>query len=267
MKKETEGVKTEKRLLHFSRAGSIMKAIKEKEGTDMKYLYETHCHTSVMSQCSQLAPQQMTELYLANGYTGVIVTEHFLNGNTWLNYNEYKNASYEDRVKRFCEGYGEVARVANASGLDTFFSLEYSYNGTDVLIYGMDEAKLLAFPEILTLGPNELCKQLKGTEYLAAQAHPYRVDWYIPYTRIFDGVEGMEVYNACRNDLCNGLAEYYAGACALVRTAGSDIHRASQPVLGGMAFDEKLTSVQDFIRLVREGKGEIVKKENVYKEA
>ncbi len=231
----------------------------------MKYLYETHCHTSVMSQCSQLAPQEMVELYLSNGYTGVIVTEHFLNGNTWLNYNEYKDRSYGDRVKRFCEGCREVQRVAEGSGLDLFFGFEYSYHGTDVLIYGMDEEKLLAFPEIMTLGPNELCKQLKGSEYLAVQAHPFRVNWYIPYTRIFDGVEGMETYNACRDELCNGLADHYANACHLLKTGGSDIHKASQETLGGTAFDERVTSIQHFIRLLREGKGEIVSKENAYK--
>ena len=231
----------------------------------MKYLYETHCHTSVMSQCSSVSPEQMVELYLANGYTGVIVTEHFLNGNTRLNYNEYKGKSYETRVKRFCEGYREVARAAEGTGLSTFFSFEYSYHGTDILIYGMDEEKLLSFPEILTLGPNELCKQLKGSDYLAVQAHPFRIDSYIPYIRIFDGVEGIETYNACRNELCNGLSDHYADACHLLKTGGSDLHKASQGVLGGTAFDERVTSIQHFIRLIREGKGEIVSKENAYK--
>ena len=46
------------------------------------YRYETHCHTLYTSACSRLDAVTLVRLFLENGYDGVVVTDHFLNGNT-----------------------------------------------------------------------------------------------------------------------------------------------------------------------------------------
>ena len=46
------------------------------------YLYETHMHTSEGSACGQSAGAEMARAYAENGYTGIIVTDHFFYGNT-----------------------------------------------------------------------------------------------------------------------------------------------------------------------------------------
>ena len=46
------------------------------------YKYELHCHTSESSRCGQTSASDMADFYKKAGYTGLVITDHFLNGNT-----------------------------------------------------------------------------------------------------------------------------------------------------------------------------------------
>lgn len=224
------------------------------------YRYELHCHTAKTSACSRLSAGEMVSLYLANGYDGIFVTDHFLNGNTTVD----KSLPYREAVERFTEGYREVKEVAG-DRLDVFFGFEYSYKGTDILTYGWDEEILASYPEILEMSMREYCEFCAAHGALAVQAHPFRVAPYIDHIRLFSGIEGVEVMNAGRDKRTNDLAAYYADAYGKIRTGGSDLHSPGQAVLSGMAFEERLHSPADMIRLLREGKGEILRIDNRYR--
>ena len=60
------------------------------------YRYETHCHTLYASACSSLDAETMVALYLANGYDGIVVTDHFFNGNTAIS----PSLGWKERVTR-----------------------------------------------------------------------------------------------------------------------------------------------------------------------
>ena len=47
-----------------------------------KFLYETHMHTSQGSACAHSTGEEMARAYHERGYTGIIVTDHFFNGNS-----------------------------------------------------------------------------------------------------------------------------------------------------------------------------------------
>ncbi len=227
------------------------------------YRYELHCHTARSSACASLTPEEIVNVYTANGYTGVFVTDHFLNGNTTVN-RRLPNACYEEKIEEFCKGYEEVEKAAEGK-LDVFFGIEVSYRGTDILLYGYDKESLKKVPEIVDMKFSSLVKYCKEKDILAVQAHPFREDFYIDHIRLFPGAEGVEVLNSSRNELCNKLGKFYADSYGkIVQTGGSDIHHASQKVLSGMEFEEKITSVRHFIRLVRAGKGKIFHLENEY---
>ena len=226
------------------------------------YRYELHCHTARTSACSRLSAQELVDLYLANGYDGIFVTDHFLNGNTTVD----KTLPYREAVERFTEGYREVKEEAG-DRLDVFFGFEYSYKGTDVLTYGWDEEALASYPEILRMPMREYCDFCASHGALAVQAHPFRTAHYIDHIRLFPNAEGVEVLNAGRDKRTNDLASVYADAYGKIRTGGSDLHLPTQAVLSGMAFEEKLRTPADLIRLLREGKGEILRIDNRYKRA
>lgn len=145
-----------------------------------------------------------------------------------------------------------------------FFGFEYSYLGTDVLCYGWDKEKLKALPQIMQMSMREFCDFCRDNGALAVQAHPFREDFYIDHIRLYPNAEGVEVFNANRTPLCNRLGKFYAREYGKIEIGGSDLHRADQRVLSGMAFEERLTSEQELIRFLRQGKGEILETENKY---
>ena len=65
------------------------------------YLLETHCHTKYTSACSRLDAETLVSLYLQNGYSGVVVTDHFLNGNTTVD----RALPWERQIDDFFIGY------------------------------------------------------------------------------------------------------------------------------------------------------------------
>ena len=222
------------------------------------YKYETHCHTKMISACASLTAEQIVELYVKNGYSGVFITDHFLNGNTTVD----RRLPYKEQIDRFFEGYEEVKKVAGNS-LQVFFGFEYSYRGTDVLVYGWNKLQLKNRVAIMSMSMKEFCIYCGEQGVLAVQAHPFREADYIDHIRLYPETEGVEVYNACRTDLCNDLGAFYAEKYGKVVTAGTDIHHFTQKKLSGMEFDKKINSEAEFIAAIRSGKGKIIKTDNV----
>ena len=225
------------------------------------YLYETHCHTRKISRCASSSAEDIVNLYLANGYDGIFITDHFLNGNTTV-HRDFPDASREEKIAAFCEGYKEVKKVAGTR-LQVFFGLEFSYYGSDLLIYGWDEEQLLAFKDILDMPMSAIPDFCRETSALCAQAHPFREAGYIDHTRLYPTTEGVEIFNASQNELCNTLGEFYAKAYGKIAIGGSDCHHVTQKILSGVAFEERIHSAQEFIEALRQGKGQVIKQENV----
>lgn len=218
------------------------------------YRYETHLHTSLVSACSQFTPREIVGKYTGLGYAGIFVTDHFLNGNTTVP----RDLPWKTRIGLFCEGYEEVKRVAEGSGLDVLFGFEYSYKGTDFLVYGLSGEWLLAHPEIMDMTVRQFCGFAREAGGLVVQAHPYREADYIDHIRLFPSdVDGIETRNACRIPRENHLAALLAKAYGLPETAGSDIHTAAQRHLAGMEFEEKLRSEEDFVQKIKNAEGRI----------
>ena len=48
------------------------------------YKYEPHLHTKEASACAILTGAEQARLYKDLGYSGIIVTDHFFNGNTCI---------------------------------------------------------------------------------------------------------------------------------------------------------------------------------------
>ena len=218
------------------------------------YRYETHLHTSIASACSRFTPEEIVEKYVRLGYAGVFVTDHYLRGNSSVP----KDLPYEERVKRYFDGYRAVKKCAEGSGLSVFCGVEISHWGTDFLFYGLDEKWYQDNPEIMTESPKEMCIRARRAGALVIQAHPYRQRDYIDHIRLFPTeVEGIEVINATEGERSNDLAKRLAVAYDLNVSAGSDIHHQGQDWLAGMEFSTKLKSEEDFMERIRRGEGNV----------
>jgi len=211
-----------------------------------------------------MSADDVVRLYIANGYDGVVITDHFLNSNTTVN-SRLPNGTYEEKIELFCRGYEQVKEAAKQK-LKVFFGLEFSYGGTDILAYGFDKAKLKACPELQNMDLRTFVKFCKDSDVLAVQAHPFRTAEYIDHIRLYTDCEGVETLNACRDARCNDLGAYYAKAYNKLAVGGSDIHHTDQKMLSGMAFDDNVQSAEQLIALLRAGKGQIIYAPNQYKQ-
>ena len=224
------------------------------------YRYETHLHTSPVSRCAKAEVRETLEFYKSIGYAGVFITNHFIDGNIGID----KDLPYAEKIAFFCSDYERGVEIGRELGISVFFGVEMSYGGTDFLIYGLSPEWYAEHPEIEGMKKSALLTLLAEHGALIIQAHPFREAAYIDHIRLFPRhVHGVEVYNACRGELENEMAELYARHYGLPRFAGSDNHIAGRrPMLGGMCSAEPISDELDFVRRYKNGELETFVLEN-----
>lgn len=219
------------------------------------YLYEPHLHTAEVSRCASNPAAAQAAFYKNAGFDGMIVTDHFLGGNTTVP----SHLPWEERVELFCRGY-ELAKIEGEKlGLDVFFGWEYSYMGIDFLTYGLDKKWLLKHPDIDKLFINNYLDLVRGDGAYVVHAHPFREEVYIPVIQLMPRkVDAVEILNANRSDFENKLAADYATAYGLTVFAGSDNHRGSQSRLCGIGINKRPSNIEDFINSIKASDYELI---------
>ncbi len=218
------------------------------------YLYETHMHTSEASACAANTGAEMARAYKQAGYTGIIVTDHFVYGNTAVD----RDLPWEQWVENFCLGYEHAKAEGDRIDLQVFFGWESGYGGPEFLVYGLDKQWLLEHPEIRDATVEEQAGLVHEGGGIISQAHPYREASYIKEIRTYPGyVDAAEGVNASHSSFVkeerhpeyNERALLYAKENCLPMTAGSDQH-STQMLWGGMVFPRRLEDIHDFGRAV-----------------
>lgn len=216
-----------------------------------EYKYETHLHTCQGSACGRLTGAEQAELYKRLGYTGIVVTDHFFNGNCAVP----RELPWKERVAQFCAGYRDAKAKGDEIGLQVFFGLETNFHGQEFLLYGLSEAWLKEQEDMLSWSPKEQFEKVTAAGGFVVQAHPYRTAPYIPEVKIYpDCCEAFEWYNAHNSAEANEKAVAYATEHGIHGTGGTDAHGPVQK-RGGMIFEKKWEDISDYIEAVREGKG------------
>lgn len=215
------------------------------------YLYETHLHTSPVSKCAGATVRENIEYYKSIGYAGIFITNHFIDGNIDVD----RSLPYADRIRFYFSDYHEGVRIGQELDFPVFCGVEMSFEGTDFLVYGLEEDWFLAHPEIEHMKKTEQLPMMMEAGALVIHAHPFREAGYIDHIRLFPRcVHGVEVINANRTDFVNEMGAQYAANYGLLSFAGSDNHSASrQKHLAGMQSDTPIRDVDDFIARVKAG--------------
>ena len=215
------------------------------------YRYETHLHTLPVSRCAKATVREALEFYKKIGYDGVFITNHFIDGNINID----KSLPYDERIEFYFSDYEYALGISDEIGIAVFCGVEMSYGGTDFLVYGLGKEWYLAHPEIEGMKKSQLLSLLIENGAMVIQAHPFREASYIDHIRLYPRhVHGVEIYNACRSDMENAMAEHYADNYGLIKFAGSDNHSADKiKKLGGMESDFPVRSIEDFIKGVLSG--------------
>lgn len=127
-----------------------------------QFVYETHLHTVETSLCGASPGAEFAHRFKSLGYTGIFVTDHFLNGNTTVP----DDLPWDDRFALFCHGYSVTAAAGAQVGLDVFLAWEYSYGWAHFLTYGPGKEWLLANPDMRGIVTSQ--RLADGRDYLEA---------------------------------------------------------------------------------------------------
>ena len=213
---------------------------------EKEYLYETHLHTYPVSACAKASVRESLEFYKNEGYAGVFITNHFLDGNINID----RSLPYEERLRFYFSDYEEALAIGREIGIDVFLGVEMSDLGTDFLVYGLSPEWYFSHPEIEGMDRVEQLRLLASEGALIIHAHPFR--GYDCMKLFPKHVHGVETYNACRTDFENAMAEQYAENYSLIPFAGTDNHNAHrQTTFGGMRTIRSIISEADFVSLVK----------------
>lgn len=212
---------------------------------DFPFLYETHMHTSEVSACAVSTAAQQVRYYKENGYAGIIVTNHFING-----YNTIPpELSWEKKMRFFARGY-DAAKIAGADyDLDVFFGWEFTIEGLDFLTYALDLDFLISNPNLNMLDIEDYSLLVRENGGFLAQAHPFRSAWYMSRSGPVAPhlIDAVEVYNSMDPAKSNAAALSFAKKHNLPIQAGSDSHSAPTRELSGIKLRNRASSINDII--------------------
>ena len=218
----------------------------------MSYIYETHSHTSQASKCGRTLGRDYVEYMQGEGFAGMIITDHFFNGNSAVP----TDLPWKERVEMYVSGYEDAKKASAGTDFNVMFGIEYNFDCDEYLIYGVDKKWLLDNPDIMDRSRQEVYKLVHGAGGIMVQAHPFRERYYIKNINLTPSiVDGIEIFNAANDDNMNALAYCYAKELGVPASAGSDIHIRYDGSKGGMMFHEKIVDIKDYVRKFMAGEG------------
>ncbi len=224
------------------------------------YVYETHLHTIEGSACSNTPAVDYIDYMKELGYSGVIVTDHFFNGNSAIP----RDLPWEQKIELYTRGY-ERMRYAAGDDFTVLFGVEYCFSGDEFMIYGINKRWLMDNPDIMEKDRHSVYKAVHEAGAIMIQAHPYRERGYLSAIHLTpDACDGAEVYNAANPDWQNALAYEYAKDNKLRMAAGSDIHNFRLEDMGGMSFPYPISTIKEFAQAFLAGDGTPVCKRDVH---
>lgn len=211
---------------------------------------ETHMHTKYSSFCGELDEQELVEGYLAAGYAGLVVTDHFNRDNT------LGRGICSDYVQRFLEGYYRVKELGERQGLRIYKGAELRFDGdeSDFLLYGYHDS-LLQDPEpIFSNGLEAFAPLYRADDALLIQAHPYRTGCHIADPHYLSGVEVLNLHPDHLAHNFNERTQAFAKQWPeLIQLSGSDCHRPHHIAQGGILSQTLPADDDEFKALLRSG--------------
>ena len=218
----------------------------------MSYLYETHLHTCEASRCGRVHGEDYIPYLMDKGYSGMIVTEHFFNGNSCVP----EDLPWKDRVDIYASGYDRALEAARGKDFNVMFGVEFNFQKDEYLLYGIDKEWLINNECIMEMTRHELLKSVHDAGGIMIRAHPFRERDYLSDIKLAPtACDGIEVYNAANMPNMNALGYEYCVKLGLPMTAGSDIHYFHNESMGGMLFENRIGSVQDYAEAVMKRSG------------
>ncbi len=229
------------------------------------FCYEIHFHTKETSRCGQSSAYDMVKAYKDHGFTGIVVTDHFVNGNSFAT----DGKTWKEKMDLYLKGYHAAKKAGEELGIDIFLGWEFTYqcnNAEDHLTLGLDEDFLYNVAvDCDQWSIEKYAKAVHDAHGILIHAHPYRQAFYIKTDPIMrDGIcDAIEVYNGGNppGTDYDDKALAYAKEYGYPMVAGSDTHHVSTTHTGCIGFDEKPQSYRELCDFIVQGKAHVLRYE------
>lgn len=177
---------------------------------------ELHAHTSPVSKCSCITPQDMARVYGELGCDAVVITNH-------LNMN-WTEGDPSQRAEEYLNDYYETKKLGDASGLSVILGAELCFDGSrnDYLVYGIEPSDIEKMIYYLDKGIEAFYRDFKSGKNLILQAHPFRKNMTLAPLDAIDGIETFNCHPAHNSKI--GEAARYARNNGLLVSGGTDYH-------------------------------------------
>ncbi len=217
-------------------------------------------HTSESSRCGRSSAHDMVKAYRDKGFSGVVITDHFVNG---YSYAALKD-TWKDKIDTYLVGYHAAKEAGDELGIKVYLGWEFTYqrnNGEDYLTLGLSEHDL--YENLID------CDQMTIEEYvdkvhalggIIIRAHPYREAGYIKESGIERPslpIDAVEVFNAGNEKQeFNDKAFAFAKKHGLHMVAGSDTHHVDTVATGYVGFESDPADYAALCEMIRTGKAQ-----------
>ncbi len=221
------------------------------------YKIEPHMHVAETSRCAKLSAAEMIEIYREQGYSTVIVTDHYSESN----FDRFDGETWQEKAERFLLGYRNAKKAAEGKNITVLLGIELAFSSplsrNDYLVYGITEEFLIKNRELYNFSHTDFHTYANDNGMLVIQAHPYR-DGFCTPTPGF--VDGFEIHNSNpRHENFSDKIELLAREKGLYMTAGSDAHRDDDAAISGLYSDVPIETIEDFVALIKSGKAKVIK--------
>lgn len=228
------------------------------------YYYEIHCHTQETSRCGASPAREMMAAYHQKGFTGVVVTDHFVNGYSYAN----TTGSWKEKIDAFVKGYQAAKTAGDEWGLKVYFGFEYTAaggNGEDYLTLGLQPEQVYQDLVDCDQWPLEaFIHRVHALGGIVVRAHPYREAGYIRQSGIERpgmAIDAVEVFNGGNTqEIFNIRAMHMALKEGKPFVAGSDTHQVKTTATDYIGFAEDPADYPALCAAIREGKAFLVHK-------
>lgn len=209
-------------------------------------------HTRTGSGCARNTIEEMITAYKKAGYAGVVVTDHFISGNTAVD----RSLPWDELVTAYAGAYLTGREFAEKEDFDLLFGIEEGYgDGKEFLAYGIEPQFVIDRPFLKYAPVDVWAKEIHSVGGFIAYAHPFRDREYIKNpTAIPDLsiVDGVEAYNFCNKPEDNKKAvDYFKGKTLLI--AGSDMHSTDFSDSFGIELKERVSTSSELAKVLLTG--------------
>ncbi len=218
-----------------------------------KYKYQLHTHTIPCSDCSRMTPWELVKgLYECN-FSGAVLTNHFINGNTGIS----RKLPWNEFVQRYEDDYRRCREYSKKFNVDIFFGIEeHIGGGLEILCYGITPQMLYEHPELQEKSLEKWSEVVHSYGGICIQAHPFRDTSHNPEKGVLPAeyIDGIEVFNA-GNDLEENLRarEFAVTHPGIIKTSGADAHQEKRLRLGGIETERRINDEKDLVSILKSG--------------